>query len=463
MESDKSDVLLSFVAGAVSSSLLWWTLTRLRHQNTDASWRIDHPAWVEEIKSRIGELPSKRMRWPWDKKRASSLDNNTQEDDDDTPTPSPPPLSPQDKTGLCIGSIFGLDVGGTLAKLVYFEQRSTEVHSSHREQAHHRAVSAKLVLQARRGMPRRSTTTGAIHTVDSEQDLRPMYLVRQESLPDDLTDCEDLFAEPELFSSQESLEFSTSDSKKNTLLKRQESGMKKSKSMLDISKSRDHAEALDRFYNFARRLDTYETAVKDKNLSFYSRELGGDFHFIRFETRRMENAMHLIRVNDLHRNIVTMGATGGGAHKYAADWERVLGIQMEKQDELDSLVAGMQFVMSTAIGECYTYRARLERQETTTSSTATEHVTNETDAVLRWDEGSSEDVDNEHSDDESSRTKVSNGHGHARYNEMLLPTRPRIPTYLSPLEQESVCFVWTVLESMNVYLVPRLVVERIGA
>ena len=401
MESDRTEVsplLLSFLAGAASSTLIiWWTLSRGRgKQWEDSAWRLDHPAWVEEIKSRIGELPSnaKRMRWPWDKTRSSSKSNVNMENE---MTPPPPPLSPKDKTGLCIGSIFGLDVGGSLAKLVYFEQRQNEhmPGMTHRELAHHRAASAKLVLEARRGMQRRATTVGTLHTVESEQDLKPMYLVRQESLPDDLSECEELFPAPE-FSSQEALESSMNG---KTPLKRQESagGMKKSRSMLDISKSRDHAEALDRFYNFARRLDVYETAVKDKNLSFYSRELGGDFHFIRFETRRMDNAMHLIRINDLHRNIVTMGATGGGAHKYAADWERVLGIQMEKQDELDSLVAGMQFVISTAIGECYTYRATLDDQETSAlsdASQATERPTNEqADASLRWDEGSDDAED----------------------------------------------------------------------
>jgi len=44
------------------------------------------------------------------------------------------------------------------------------------------------------------------------------------------------------------------------------------------------------------------------------------------------------------------------AHKFAEIWERELGIRMDKQDELDSLVAGMQFVLSTVIGECYTFR-----------------------------------------------------------------------------------------------------------
>jgi type II pantothenate kinase len=55
-----------------------------------------------------------------------------------------------------------------------------------------------------------------------------------------------------------------------------------------------------------------------------------------------------------------MGATGGGAHKYAADWDNMLGIKIVKQDELDSLVAGMQFVLSTVVGECYTYRPNVE-------------------------------------------------------------------------------------------------------
>ena len=214
MVSDKSELsplLLSFIAGAASSTLIWWTLSRGRGKSDDDAWAMDHATWVEEIKSRIGELPSKRMRWPWDRqrKRVSSLSADEQQDETSAPLPSPPPLSPQDKTGLCIGSIFGLDVGGTLAKLVYFEQRQNEyqTNGSHRDQVHHRAASAKVVLQARRGMQRRATTIGGLHTVDSEQDLKPMYLVRQESLPDDLSDCEDLFVAPE-FSTQESLEMS---------------------------------------------------------------------------------------------------------------------------------------------------------------------------------------------------------------------------------------------------------------
>ena len=47
-------------------------------------------------------------------------------------------------------------------------------------------------------------------------------------------------------------------------------------------------------------------------------------------------------------------------------WEKELGIGMFKQDELDSLVAGMQFALSTVVGECYTFRPK---QDSTTEQT----------------------------------------------------------------------------------------------
>ena len=67
-------------------------------------------------------------------------------------------------------------------------------------------------------------------------------------------------------------------------------------------------------------------------------------YFERVELSDSHNSMHksfsavqdrydtrdLIKDNNLHINIKRMGATGGGAHKYARDWERIVGIQMNK-------------------------------------------------------------------------------------------------------------------------------------
>jgi len=135
--------------------------------------------------------------------------------------------------------------------------------------------------------------------------------------------------------------------------------------MFDLT-TQNHAKALHSFYEFANHLDQFgESGIKEKHLSFYSRALGGEFHFIQFETRNMMNAMHLIQSNQLNANIVEMGATGGGAHKYADMWEKNLGINMKKIDEMESLVAGMQFVLEdgNAIGESYTFKPEISKEE----------------------------------------------------------------------------------------------------
>lgn len=95
--------------------------------------------------------------------------------------------------------------------------------------------------------------------------------------------------------------------------------------------------------------------------------------------------MDAMRHHKLHWTIAQVGATGGGAHKFANAVQRELGITMHKQDEMDSLVAGLQFVLaSTAAAasppsaaaaaaseqeeeekaECYTYKNHPTMTET---------------------------------------------------------------------------------------------------
>lgn len=543
---------------------------------------------VEDIRSRIGELPSLRKyphwpwetrgRWPWEtteeeSKSTTHTGATTANSGDKTSTINSPlkrasqqkkaSFSPgmqnlanaantlednntvkgikrsatqnsnnnnNKKSDLCIGSIFGLDVGGTLSKLVYFEKGKTESFTEHhRERLYRNAASARAVLLARRGATNnwrtnavRTTIAGhgaggldlehesddeflverkmrsasvsgipfqprasfrkkgttqdqngpqsispVCHSAASNKDLRGLYDLRQESVPDDLHAYANSFSAdaspssgslemgadssfilaPLLYDDdEEASRYHSEDSSPhlsetrrsrssgalNTLLScdsnneehdaknrsnslggddanqkdgncevsRSTSGylsddhspqatrqrqrrpnrnimprkmatavfrdsnksnnsdnankFRRSRSMFDMSKS--HAEAMDNFYEFARRLESYSEGVKDSDLSFFSRELGGHIHFIRFETRSMHAAMDLIRSNQLHLNIHKMGATGGGAHKFAAEFQAELGIEMQKHDELGSLVIGMQFCLSTIVGECYTFR-----------------------------------------------------------------------------------------------------------
>jgi len=481
---------------------------------------------MADIQKHIGELPRrlKRKHWPWETIRRkvmgeeSDSDDNSLEEtlmhaqtlneasessvsgtaDNETQTQDATTIPSEVEAGskqkkkeekqLCIGSIFGLDVGGTLAKLVYFEKKSLDSDPLYtrtlREKQYAQALSAQTVIMARvddggNGRAKRSasmsplrspqspqtllqanryrsstveeyefTETEAIklqpplpppvyhasqpyprrrtvakhvacplkikdHEGDqpergrvlfdddepdsngnkpSSEDLKSLYAIRQESLPDDLRQfrhiVDDSDDENDSFSHQptnfpQSPAMATPTAPK-TLKKR-------SLSMLDLSTQHEQqkAEALNRFYDFARRLDTHEDSISDIQLSFYCRELGGEFHFISFETRKMKNAMDLIRFNNLHMNIRNMGATGGGAHKFADIWEKELAIGMIKQDELDSLVAGMQFVLSTVVGECYTFRPKQEpiaeapsdgeRNEETEPSTSNSRSSNDND------------------------------------------------------------------------------------
>ncbi|KAL3770974.1 hypothetical protein ACHAW5_000376 [Stephanodiscus triporus] len=362
MPSRQKAELTSFIAGVLSASVVWslgWAARRILfpHKSLPKLDYGDDEASDEESSSdnRLDAvnvpLHKRRLaRWPWDELRksviyasASLLNFNLGHESDVSVTAA------KNKTGPCIGEIFGLDVGGTLTKFVYFEQgieehkRHSVNEGLHRREHYSIAASALEVLQARR-------SSSALHQTDSNADLQGLWGLRQESVPDRLDE----------FASSCNLN-RTSFSPGNQSNQPVESSrmpMKRTRSMVTLTKSMEveHAEALDNFYSFARRLDTYETALKDKHLSYYSRFLNGTFHFFRFETRRMHHAMNLIRYNDFHLSIKEIGATGGGAHKYANDWERELGIMLTKQDEMDSLVAGMQFVMTDIVGECFTFK-----------------------------------------------------------------------------------------------------------
>jgi hypothetical protein len=58
-----------------------------------------------------------------------------------------------------------------------------------------------------------------------------------------------------------------------------------------------------------------KTGVRDTHLSFSLPGMGGEFHFIRFETRRMEGALKLASRNGLAEGMHNICATGGGALK----------------------------------------------------------------------------------------------------------------------------------------------------
>ncbi|XP_027344960.1 pantothenate kinase 1 isoform X2 [Abrus precatorius] len=68
---------------------------------------------------------------------------------------------------------------------------------------------------------------------------------------------------------------------------------------------------------------------------------------------------HFIDGNQLHENPgslpIAVKATGGGAYKYADLFKETLGVILDKEDEMDCLVAGANFLLEVVHQEAFTY------------------------------------------------------------------------------------------------------------
>ncbi|KAG2636425.1 hypothetical protein PVAP13_2NG449600 [Panicum virgatum] len=97
--------------------------------------------------------------------------------------------------------------------------------------------------------------------------------------------------------------------------------------------------------------------------------LGGRLHFVKFETGKLNECLDFISSKQLLRggvdspswrsgaqpdNIV-IKATGGGAYKYADLFKERLGVSLEKEDEMDCLVSGANFLLKAIRHEAFTH------------------------------------------------------------------------------------------------------------
>eukprot|EP00939_MAST-03C_sp_MAST-3C-sp1_P002072 g2072.t1 len=97
-----------------------------------------------------------------------------------------------------------------------------------------------------------------------------------------------------------------------------------------------------------------ESGQRDKEFQFHSIASKGTFHFIKFETRHMSNAFRIIKERGLDRGLRgRIFATGGGAVKFEPQFRSEFGAKIEKCDELEMLIHGINFLVSEIPGECY--------------------------------------------------------------------------------------------------------------
>lgn len=91
---------------------------------------------------------------------------------------------------------------------------------------------------------------------------------------------------------------------------------------------------------------------------------GGRICFARFETSNMEECLNFIdELTKQYGKCKTVHATGGGAFKFAELLKKRLGITIKKVDEMQSLINGLNILLSCIKNESFTYHYDTKEKE----------------------------------------------------------------------------------------------------
>ncbi|XP_024970420.1 pantothenate kinase 2-like [Cynara cardunculus var. scolymus] len=116
----------------------------------------------------------------------------------------------------------------------------------------------------------------------------------------------------------------------------------------------------DRVVNDKRKKSAKERfGVSNGNIRRTFPILGGRLHFVKFETAKINECLEFIHSKQLHRgdnDNAVIKATGGGAYKFADLFKEKLGVSIEKEDEMDCLVAGANFLLKAIRHEAFTHK-----------------------------------------------------------------------------------------------------------
>ncbi|TYZ57306.1 hypothetical protein PybrP1_008020 [[Pythium] brassicae (nom. inval.)] len=90
-----------------------------------------------------------------------------------------------------------------------------------------------------------------------------------------------------------------------------------------------------------------QSGVQDVRLRVHSKTLQG--------TKQTPEAIQFIAHKELNQSLRSLPCTGGGAHKYERVFEELAGIGLEKYDEIDCTILGLNFLLTTLSDEVYTF------------------------------------------------------------------------------------------------------------
>ncbi len=270
-----------------------------------------------------------------------------------------------------IGSIFGMDVGGTLTKIVYFEKYTDEEAANEQAGQYDDRVTQDEGQEG--GLP----PVERIKSGEPSPDAASFKTKRAHQSASNLLS-ED---QRERRTSLTGIEMDGSSSPDSDM-KNSNGGLgakKLSYGSLSKLDAPDHQAALKELYEYMNTARNEPAGPKshllhDQGLSFFSSALGGRLHFLNFETRNMISAINLLSMQgEAFDNVRTIACTGGGAHKYAQEVEEQVAVGFDQMDELCCLIRGMHFALTNVDDECYTYR-KTGGEGTTGSSSGSPEV-----------------------------------------------------------------------------------------
>lgn len=117
-----------------------------------------------------------------------------------------------------------------------------------------------------------------------------------------------------------------------------------------------------------------KTGIRDVHLEMKNQTLGGrtgSLHFIRFPTSEMKAFIELARAKNFSSLASAICATGGGAFKFEAKFQKKVNLRLHKYDELDCLIHGIHFIdRHNHSSECYYFTNRHAAQWRTAQTPA---------------------------------------------------------------------------------------------
>eukprot|EP00834_Sanchytrium_tribonematis_P005219 NODE_302_length_10333_cov_0.506840.p1 type:complete len:741 gc:universal NODE_302_length_10333_cov_0.506840:4909-7131(+) len=89
---------------------------------------------------------------------------------------------------------------------------------------------------------------------------------------------------------------------------------------------------------------------------------GGRLNFNKFETSKIDELIEFLKGIMQDRDNISICATGGGSHKFAETFNQRLGITLNKFDEMDCTVKGMNFLLHEIPYEVFAFDVKNEKQ-----------------------------------------------------------------------------------------------------